>query len=145
MTQKTLYDYIKADSSVDKNDCIDEEDYYDQVEEMAEGELPYLFDSEVEEVVDDLNTEMGVERLVIVESSGGDVECINIMDDDFNPILCIVPNRGELELCTAQGIDLEEDAEDIKRLVGDTSVVVNDDVESVLAHLAKQAKNYKIR
>ena len=145
MDKKTLWDMVKADSTVDRNDCIDEEDYYDQVEDMADDTPVYLFDKHVSEVVDDLNTEMGVERLVVVEVSGGDVECINIMDDDFNPILCIVPNRGELELCTASGIDLEEDEEDIKRLVGDASVVVNDDVESALAHLAKQAKHYKIR
>jgi len=145
MPRTTLYDHIKADSTVNINDCIDEEDYYDQVEDMADDTPVYLFDKHVSEVVDDLNTEMGVERLVVVETSGGDVECINIMDDDFNPVLCIVPNRGELELCTAQGIDLEEDAEDIKRLVGDISTLMNDDVEAALAHLAKQAKNYKIR
>ena len=145
MDKKTLWDMVKADSTVDRNDCIDEEDYYDQVEDMADDAPVYLFDKHVSEVVDDLNTEMGVERLVVVETSGGDVECINIMDDDFNPVLCIVPNRGELELCTAQGIDLEEDVEDIKRLVGDASVVTNDDVEAALAHLAKQAKHYKIR
>jgi len=143
MAKKTLWDMVKADSTVDRNDCIDDEDYYDQVEELADGTVPYLFDGEVEEVVEDLNTEMGVGRLVIVESDNGDIERIDIKDNDFNSILSIVPNRGELEICAAPDIDMDEYEEEIKELVGDVSVVTNNDVDAALAHLAKQAKNYR--
>lgn len=145
MAKKTLHDYIKADSSVDKNDCIDEEDYYDQVDELADSEPPYLFDGGVEEVVDAYNEEIGVERLAIEKTPNGDVSCINLMGDSFDPLLFIIPDRGELKFCTAPGVDLDEDKEEIERLVGDISAVENDDVEAVLDHLKKQAKNYQIR
>ena len=137
MSSIPLHDFVIADSTIDKDDFSDKEDYFEEVENYEDSPT-YVFSSEIEPHIEDLNNEMGIERFSTVPSEGvvgNCVSCIDILDDKGCSVISILPGKDELLVELSEGIDIDEDKELIESLVGDVSVVTNNDVDRALDYL----------
>jgi hypothetical protein len=133
---KKLYNHITAFSTIKRFEYDSDEEYFEAVEDY-EDDPKYVFSESVEDVVDELNAEIGYDVLELHRAKTGEIESISLINKDHSHVVEMIPHRNEINLQLADHIDINEDIDTIIDLVGDVSTLMNDDVGGLISYVSE--------